>query len=137
MKSHWLALHARLVLTGSVSERYLLEQATQHSRMYLVSTINLRCYAAGTTYCSHTMSEVMFCWQTIFVAADSCMISSHIFRSSDPTCAFLAIDVFVQFRASFNLDGCDSAFTITYIAIVIYRILCILSLQFCIDYLLV
>ena len=72
-----------------------------------------------------------------FVAADSCMISLHIFRSTDPTCAFLAIDVFVQFRASFNLEGCDSAFTITYIAIVIYRILCILLLQFCIDYLLV
>ena len=80
-------------------------------------------------------------YQTIFVAADSCMISSHIFRSSDPTCVFLAIDIFVQFRASFNLDGCNSAFTITYIAIaiaiVIYRILRILLLQFCIDCLLV
>ena len=83
------------------------------------------------------VTEVMFCWQTIFVAADSCMISLHIFRSSDPTCAFLAIDVFVQFRASFNLDGCDSAFTITYIVIVVYRILCILLLQFCVDCLLV
>ena len=53
--------------------------------------------------------EVMFCWQTIFVAADSCMTSLHTLRSSDPTFALLAIDIFVQFRASFNLDGCDSA----------------------------
>ena len=51
----------------------------------------------------------MFCWQTIFVAADSCMPSLYMLRSSDPTCAFLAIDIFVQLRASFNLDGCDSA----------------------------
>ena len=40
---------------------------------------------------------------------DSCMISLYIFRSSDPTCAFLSIDICVQFRASFNRDGCDSA----------------------------
>ena len=58
-----------------------------------------------------SMSEVMFCWQAIFVAADSCMTSSHIhvFLSSDPTCAFWRSISFVHFRASFNLNGCDSA----------------------------
>ena len=25
-------------------------------------------------FCCHTMSEVMFCWQTIFVAADFCYL---------------------------------------------------------------
>ena len=76
-------------------------------------------------------------YQTIFVAADSCMISSHIFRSSDPTCAFLAIDIFVQFRASFNLDGCDSVSLLHTLPLLSIEHFCIHLLQLCVNYLLV
>ena len=75
----------------------------------------------------------MFCWQTIFVAADSCMIFLYIFRSSDPTCAFLAIDIFVHFRASFNLDGCDSASLLHTLPLLSIEYFVFL-LQFCIVY---